>query len=117
MRKISLTVFAYVVSASVSYAASSTDLVLNTTQARVYQSRVNTEDCTDPINSGSYIIVAGNGGTNMDISCPPHHPVMYNWQQQLGFGGIGMVSWGGGSARIRCCALIHEWNPAPLSPA
>jgi hypothetical protein len=76
-----------------------------------YQAKVNTNDCTAPIQSSPYVIIAGNGGANMNLTCPPHHPVMYHWQQEIGFGGLGAVSMGGGNARITCCALTHVWQP------
>lgn len=104
---------ALMVSANLCQATSSTDLQPKGGASRVYQSRVNTSDCTAPIWSTPYVITAGWGGTFMDLTCPDHHPVMYNWQQELFFGGPLVVAWGGGHAKIRCCALKHEWYPTP----
>lgn len=77
------------------------------------ESNVNLEDCTTPISSGAYVIAAGVGGRTMSLACPESHPVMYNWQQTVGYGGIGVVSWGGGESWTRCCAMKHQWQAAP----
>lgn len=57
-----------------------------------------------------YVIVAGNGGTNMDLRCPADHPIMREWKQRLGFGGFLWVSSGGGYATGKCCALKSKWT-------
>jgi hypothetical protein len=74
-----------------------------------YQSYVNTNDCIK-LTSSPYVIVLGNGGANMNLTCPASRPVMYRWQQQVGFGGILSVSSGGGSSNITCCAVAQKWS-------
>jgi hypothetical protein len=77
------------------------------------QSYVDTKTCTKPIKSLPYVIVAGNGGANMNLTCPPTHPVMYGWRQEVGFGGLLAVQAGGGASWIVCCAVGHKWAPIP----
>lgn len=97
--------------------ADSTLLAPQSTQpAQVSQqlhSDVNTSDCTDPIQSAPYVIVAGIGGADMNLSCPADHPVMYSWRQQVGFVGFLSVQGGGGNSSVKCCAMKQEWKPAP----
>lgn len=76
-------------------------------------SNVNTRDCTNPIQSAPYVIIAGVGGADMNLSCPADHPVMYSWRQQVGFVGILSVQGGGGASSVKCCAMKQEWQPAP----
>ncbi len=83
--------------------------------AQGFQSYVNTENCTQPIRSSAYVIVAGNGGANMRLTCPPEKPVMYGWRQEVGYGGWPAVSFGGGASWITCCAVSHQWKP--VNPA
>lgn len=100
--------------ANVGYASSSTDIKLDdfSPKAQVYKSYVNVNDCTNPIIAGKYVVIFGNGGADMEATCPDHHPVMRNWQQKIGFGGLGAVSYGGGGASVRCCAVSYRWEPA-----
>jgi hypothetical protein len=96
--------------ASLCYADSTEIKPLAAATPQTYQADVDTSDCTDPIKSTPYIIVLGNGGANMDLTCPKERPVMYNWHQEVGFGGPGWVSSGGGNTKISCCALKHSWQ-------
>jgi hypothetical protein len=74
-----------------------------------YQSFVNTSDCIN-LTSSPYVIVLGNGGANMTLNCPASKPVMYSWQQNVGFGGLGAVSAGGGRSYVTCCSVGHKWS-------
>lgn len=73
------------------------------------ESYIDTQRCSTPIQSSPYVIVAGNGGANMNLHCPADKPVMYGWRQQVGFGGIFSVQAGGGRSWITCCAMNHRW--------
>lgn len=73
-----------------------------------YVSYVNTEDCVT-LQSSAIVIVLGNGGGKMDLTCPQEKPVMYNWKQEVGYGGIVSVSSGGGDTKVTCCAVGHKW--------
>jgi hypothetical protein len=90
------------------FAESSTDLIPRQTQPQTLKASVDTNDC-EPLDAGKYVIVLGNGGTNMKVSCPSRRPVMLAWEQELGFGGFGAVSWGGGEGKAKCCAVRHDW--------
>jgi hypothetical protein len=70
-----------------------------------YQSYVNTNDCTNAIYSGGFGVVAGSGGGHMNPTCPSDHPVMYNWQMNMGY----VANTGGGTASIKCCAVAYRW--------
>ena len=74
-----------------------------------YQSYVDTNDWIT-LPSSPYVIAAGNGGTNMNLTCPTDRPVMYQWTQHLGFAGFIYVSSGGGNSTVRCCAVAHKWT-------
>lgn len=80
-------------------------------QERVSYVDVDDKNCVD-LPTPKYVIVAGNGGTNMDLRCPPDHPIMREWRQRLGFGGFLWVSSGGGYATGKCCAMKSKWTTA-----
>lgn len=94
---------------NLSYAATSTDMKPYAEQPMANQTNVDTSNCTSPIKSSPYVIVFGNGGANMNVSCPANYPIMHTWKQQVGYGGLGAVSHGGGYSSIVCCAVKREW--------
>lgn len=94
---------------NLSFAATSTDMKPTAEQPMASQTNVDTSNCTSPIKSSPYVIVLGNGGANMNVSCPANYPIMHTWKQQVGYGGFGAVSHGGGYSSIVCCAVKHDW--------
>lgn len=100
--------------ADIAYAISSSNpaVMPNIGSPQGYQASVDTDmsNCSDYA-SDSYAFVFGIGGGNMKLQCPPNKPVMVYWQQEVGYGGFGVVTHGGGKAWIKCCPLKHTWQP------
>jgi hypothetical protein len=79
---------------------------VNTTNKVSY---INRGDCI-VLQSSPYVIVAGNGGGNMNLTCPAERPVVSNWRFEVGYGGILAVNAGGGQSWITCCSVGHKWE-------
>lgn len=74
-----------------------------------YRSYVNTNDCMQ-FKSDRFLIILGNGGGNMDIKCPDHHPVFHHWNMESVYiGGPAVVGAGGRTSAV-CCAVGHRWE-------
>lgn len=99
----------YLSASNLGFATSSADVKPESESPMASQTNVDTSNCTSPIKSSPYVIVFGNGGANMSVTCPANYPIMHTWKQQVGFGGIGAVSHGGGSSSIVCCAVKRDW--------
>jgi hypothetical protein len=111
--KIIIFLSGFLLISSLSYALGSTDVrPRGGLVPQNYQSYVDINNCTAPIESSPYIIVLGNGGANMNLSCPADRPVMYGWRQEVGFGGFSAVQAGGGRSWITCCGVKHKWAEA-----
>lgn len=74
-----------------------------------YRSYVNTNDCMQ-FKSDRFLIVLGNGYGNMEIKCPDHHPVFYQWNMESIYMGGPAVVGGGGRTSAVCCAVAHRWE-------
>jgi len=81
-----------------------------------YQGYVDTNNCVT-LTSSPYVIILGNGGADMRLTCPADHPVMVNWNFQVGYGGLLVVQDGGGVAKAQCCAVAHQWTQTQKQPA
>lgn len=105
--------FVLIVVSISSFAAESTDLgPRKDLVPHSLQSYVDTNHCTAPIQSSPYVIVLGNGGANMRLSCPPDRPVMYGWHFRVGYGSLtSAVQVGGGRTWITCCPFGYKWVP------